>query len=51
MLNCNLYFRKEVIYLSENSFKEVAKNKKAYHDYFIIEKIEAGIELFGTEVK
>lgn len=40
-----------MIYLSENSFKEVAKNKKAYHDYFIIEKIEAGIELFGTEVK
>ncbi len=29
----------------------VAKNKKAYHDYFIIEEFEAGIELFGTEVK
>lgn len=42
---------KEVIHLSEKSFKEVAKNKKAYHDYFVIEKIEAGIELFGTEVK
>ena len=26
-------------------------NKKAYHDYFIIEDYEAGIELFGTEVK
>lgn len=31
--------------------KTVAQNKKAYHDYFIIEEYEAGIELFGTEVK
>ena len=31
--------------------KNVAQNKKAYHDYFIEEKYEAGIELFGTEVK
>lgn len=31
--------------------KLVANNKKAYHDYFIDEKLEAGIELFGTEVK
>ena len=31
--------------------KLVANNKKAYHDYFIEEKYEAGIELFGTEVK
>ena len=29
----------------------VANNKKAYHDYFIEEKYEAGLELFGTEVK
>lgn len=29
----------------------LASNKKAYHDYFILEKIEAGIELKGTEVK
>ena len=29
----------------------MANNKKAYHDYFIEEKYEAGIELFGTEVK
>lgn len=29
----------------------VAKNKKAYHDYFVLETYEAGIELFGTEVK
>lgn len=31
--------------------KPVAQNKKAYHDYFVIETYEAGIELFGTEVK
>ena len=31
--------------------KAVAQNKKAYHDYFVLEKFEAGIELFGTEVK
>lgn len=31
--------------------KQVARNQKAYHDYFIEEKCEAGIELAGTEVK
>ena len=31
--------------------KLIANNKKAYFDYFILEKYEAGIELFGTEVK
>ena len=31
--------------------KTVAQNKKAYHDYFVIETYEAGIELVGTEVK
>lgn len=34
-----------------DSIKTIAQNKKAYHDYFIEEKYEAGIELFGTEVK
>ena len=29
----------------------VAQNKKAYHDYFVLETYEAGIALFGTEVK
>ncbi len=29
----------------------VAQNKKAYHDYFVEETFEAGIELYGTEVK
>jgi SsrA-binding protein len=31
--------------------KLIATNKKAFHDYFILEKIEAGISLLGTEVK
>ncbi len=31
--------------------KNVADNKKAFHDYFILEKYEAGISLSGTEVK
>ena len=31
--------------------KIIAQNKKAYFDYFVEEKYEAGIELFGTEVK
>lgn len=31
--------------------KLIANNKKAYHDYFILEKYEAGIVLHGTEVK
>ncbi len=35
---------------SEN-IRLIANNKKAYHDYFIDEKYEAGIALHGTEVK
>lgn len=39
--------------MSEKSagVKIIAQNKKAYHDFFVEEKYEAGIELFGTEVK
>ena len=37
--------------MGTNNFKLVANNKKAYHDYFIDEKYETGIELYGTEVK
>ena len=36
--------------MSDN-IKIISQNKKARHDYFIIEEIEAGIELYGTEVK
>ena len=35
----------------DSAIKIVAQNKKAYHDYFVLDKLEAGIELFGTEVK
>lgn len=35
----------------KESIKTIAQNKKAFHDYFVLEKYEAGIELFGTEVK
>ncbi len=31
--------------------KQVAKNSKAYHDYFVDDTYEAGIALFGTEIK
>ncbi len=37
--------------MAKQAVKLVANNKKAYHDYFIEDKYEAGIELFGTEVK
>ncbi len=37
--------------MSEDKIKLVAGNKKAYHEYFVDEKIEAGIVLHGTEVK
>ena len=36
--------------MAENT-KTIAQNKKAYHDYFVEETYEAGISLFGTEVK
>lgn len=35
----------------KNGTKLIANNKKAYHDYFILETYEAGIALHGTEVK
>lgn len=37
--------------MGERGTKLAARNSKAYHDYFIEEKYEAGIELYGTEVK
>ncbi len=36
---------------NKSETKKVAQNKKAYHDYFVLETYEAGLELFGTEVK
>ena len=37
--------------MSKENFKLIANNKKAYFDYFIEDKYEAGIALHGTEVK
>ena len=37
--------------MAKSEVRMIANNKKAYHDYFIDDKWEAGIELFGTEVK
>lgn len=37
--------------MSSESIKLIANNKKAYHDFFIEEKFEAGISLYGTEIK
>lgn len=36
---------------SKGGTKTIAQNRKAFHDYFIVERFEAGIELCGTEVK
>ena len=35
----------------QQGIKEITQNRKAFHDYFVLEKYEAGIELAGTEVK
>ena len=37
--------------MEKTGVKIAAQNRKAYHDYFVEEKFEAGIELAGTEVK
>ena len=37
--------------MEKDEIKVAAQNKKAYHDYFVLEEYEAGIELFGTEIK
>lgn len=36
---------------AKSGTKQIAANRKAFHDYFVLEKFEAGIELTGTEVK
>ena len=35
----------------QQGVKEITSNRKAYHEYFVLERFEAGIELAGTEVK
>ena len=41
----------EVPVLAGEGRKQIAGNRKAFHDYFVEDKYEAGIELAGTEVK
>ena len=43
--------QKEVYSLEKESIKVMARNREAYHEYFVEEEMEAGIELCGTEVK
>ena len=42
---------KEVSPTEKKGVKIAAQNRKAFHDYFVEDRYEAGIELFGTEVK
>ncbi len=37
--------------MTTKEIKNIAENRKARHEYFILDSMEAGIELFGTEVK
>ena len=41
----------EVRHLEKENIKVMARNREAYHEYFVEEEMEAGIELQGTEVK
>ena len=44
--------RKEVSRVAkQKGVKKIADNRKAFHDYFVLDRFEAGIELVGTEVK
>ena len=43
--------RREAVADKKSGTRTIAQNKKAYHEYFVDEKYEAGISLFGTEVK
>lgn len=36
---------------TKTNLKTIAENRQARHEYFVLESVEAGIELFGTEVK
>ncbi len=39
------------MFMEKKALRTIAQNKKAFHDYFVEESMEAGIELAGTEVK
>ena len=47
----NKWNGREVPPVAGEKTKQIAKNSKAFHDYFVEDRYEAGIELFGTEVK
>ena len=47
-MNC---CRREVLPIKQQGIRQIAENRKARHDYFVLETYEAGIELVGTEVK
>lgn len=51
ILRKNTFRQSEVSVTEKRGIKIAAQNRKAYHDYFVEDKYEAGIELFGTEVK
>lgn len=46
-----LIYKKRGIIVEKTALKTIADNRKARHDYFVLESYEAGIELTGTEVK
>lgn len=46
-----LIYKKRGITVEKTALKTIADNRKARHDYFVLESYEAGIELTGTEVK
>ena len=51
MIYCFKFPEKEVSPTEKKGIKIAAQNRKAFHDYFVEDRYEAGIELFGTEVK
>ena len=50
-MNVGVLGRRRCGVLDHTGIKIMAKNRQVYHDYFVEEEYEAGIELFGTEVK
>lgn len=53
MIWCILYYKiwTGVEFMRSKGTKSIADNRKARHDYFVLESFESGIELVGTEVK
>ena len=45
------HLKAEVLMPKQQGKKDIASNRKAFHDYFVLERFEAGIALAGTEVK